>query len=74
MKIIVTMGRGGTGKTSFVSMMADYFITNGDSPLLLVDLDPDQIHFFLNPDPFQRQHYCAAVPTYTSSVVEPVQS
>ncbi|HWQ66543.1 MAG TPA: AAA family ATPase [Methanospirillum sp.] len=42
MKIIVTMGRGGTGKTSFVSMMADYFIRKGDAPLLLVDLDPDQ--------------------------------
>lgn len=36
------MGRGGTGKTSFVSMMADYFISIGESPLLLVDLDPDQ--------------------------------
>lgn len=42
MKIIVTMGRGGTGKTSFVSLMADYFISRGDAPLLLVDLDPDQ--------------------------------
>ncbi|PWR71670.1 ATP-binding protein [Methanospirillum lacunae] len=42
MKIIVTMGRGGTGKTSFVSLMADYFIRKGDTPLLLVDLDPDQ--------------------------------
>lgn len=42
MKIIVTMGRGGTGKTSFVSLMADYFINKGDAPLLLVDLDPDQ--------------------------------
>jgi len=42
MKIIVTMGRGGTGKTSFVSLMTDYFIRKGDAPLLLVDLDPDQ--------------------------------
>ena len=42
MKIIVTMGRGGTGKTSFVSMMADYFISKGEAPILLVDLDPDQ--------------------------------
>lgn len=42
MKIIVTMGRGGTGKTSFVSMMADYFIRKGNAPILLVDLDPDQ--------------------------------
>ncbi len=42
MKTIVTMGRGGTGKTSFVSLMADYFIRTGHTPLLLVDLDPDQ--------------------------------
>jgi CO dehydrogenase maturation factor len=42
MKIIVTMGRGGTGKTSFVSMMAGYFIAKQKAPLLLVDLDPDQ--------------------------------
>jgi len=42
MKIIVTMGRGGTGKTSFVSLMADYFISKQEYPLLLVDLDPDQ--------------------------------
>lgn len=42
MKRIVCMGRGGTGKTSFVSLMAKYFIENGDTPLLLVDVDPDQ--------------------------------
>lgn len=42
MKKIVCMGRGGTGKTSFVSLMAKYFIENGDTPLLLVDVDPDQ--------------------------------
>ncbi|MDI6690348.1 MAG: AAA family ATPase [Candidatus Bathyarchaeota archaeon] len=42
MKIIVTMGRGGTGKTSFVALMTKYFIENGEKPLLLVDADPDQ--------------------------------
>jgi CO dehydrogenase maturation factor len=41
-KIIVTMGRGGTGKTSFVALMTKYFIELGDVPLLLVDSDPDQ--------------------------------
>lgn len=42
MKTIVVMGRGGTGKTSFVSLMADYLLKKGETPLLLVDLDPDQ--------------------------------
>ena len=42
MKLLVTIGRGGTGKTSFVSLMAKYFIEKGITPLLLVDADPDQ--------------------------------
>jgi len=42
MKILVTMGRGGTGKTSFVALMTKYFIEIGDTPMLLVDVDPDQ--------------------------------
>ena len=42
MKKLVTMGRGGTGKTSFVALMTKYFIEIGESPLLLVDVDPDQ--------------------------------
>ncbi len=42
MKTLVTMGRGGTGKTSFVALVAKYFICRGDVPLLLVDVDPDQ--------------------------------
>ena len=42
MKTIVTMGRGGTGKTSFVALMAKYFIEIGEIPMLLVDVDPDQ--------------------------------
>lgn len=42
MKKIVIMGRGGTGKTSFVSLVADYLIRTKKTPFLLVDLDPDQ--------------------------------
>ncbi len=42
MKTIVSMGRGGTGKTSFVALMTKYFIEKGEHPLLLVDVDPDQ--------------------------------
>ena len=42
MKTIVTMGRGGTGKTSFVALMAKYLIDNHATPILLVDADPDQ--------------------------------
>jgi len=39
---IVSMGRGGIGKTSFVALMAKFFIEIDDTPLLLVDIDPDQ--------------------------------
>ena len=42
MKTLVTVGRGGSGKTSFVALMAKYFIEKKDTPLLLVDVDPDQ--------------------------------
>jgi len=42
MKTLVTIGRGGTGKTSFVALMTKYFIEIGGTPLLLVDADPDQ--------------------------------
>jgi len=42
MRTLVTMGRGGTGKTSFVALMTRYFIEIGDTPMLLVDVDPDQ--------------------------------
>jgi len=42
MKTIVTMGRGGTGKTSFVALMAKYLIEKQATPILLVDADPDQ--------------------------------
>ncbi len=42
MKTIVTMGRGGTGKTSFVALMAKYLIEKKKTPILLVDADCDQ--------------------------------
>ncbi|MDH5438004.1 MAG: AAA family ATPase, partial [Candidatus Bathyarchaeota archaeon] len=42
MKKIVSMGRGGSGKTSFVALITKYFIEIGDTPLLLIDVDPDQ--------------------------------
>lgn len=42
MKTFVTMGRGGTGKTTFVALMAKYLVEHGETPLLLVDADPDQ--------------------------------
>jgi len=41
-KKIVVVGRGGTGKTSFVALMAKCLIENRVKPLLLVDADPDQ--------------------------------
>ncbi len=42
MKTLVTIGRGGTGKSSYTALMAKAFIEMGTSPLLLVDADPDQ--------------------------------
>ena len=42
MKTMVCMGRGGSGKTSFVALMTKYFIETEAYPLLLVDVDPDQ--------------------------------
>lgn len=36
------MGRGGVGKTSFVAFMAKYFLERRETPLLLVDADPDE--------------------------------
>jgi CO dehydrogenase maturation factor len=39
---MVTVGRGGTGKTSLVAMMTKYFLEKGRTPVLLVDVDPDQ--------------------------------
>lgn len=42
MKRLVSLGRGGSGKTTFVALMTKYLIEKGDTPLLLVDVDPDQ--------------------------------
>jgi CO dehydrogenase maturation factor len=42
MTTLVTVGRGGTGKSSFTALMAKAFIETNQSPLLLVDADPDQ--------------------------------
>jgi CO dehydrogenase maturation factor len=42
LKTVVAIGRGGSGKTSFTALTTKYLIENGDTPLLLVDLDPDQ--------------------------------
>ncbi len=42
MKTLVTVGRGGTGKSSFTALMAKSLIEAEQSPLLLVDADPDQ--------------------------------
>jgi CO dehydrogenase maturation factor len=41
-KKLVTIGRGGTGKTSFVALQTKYFIEKKSTPLLLADADPDQ--------------------------------
>jgi CO dehydrogenase maturation factor len=38
---ITVVGRGGTGKTSFTALLAKHFIEKGETPILLVDLDPD---------------------------------
>ena len=42
MATLVTMGRGGTGKTSLVALMTKYLVEIKSTPLLLVDSDPDQ--------------------------------
>ncbi|UCH31901.1 MAG: AAA family ATPase [Candidatus Bathyarchaeota archaeon] len=42
MKRLASVGRGGSGKTTFISLMAKYLIEKGETPLLLVDVDPDQ--------------------------------
>ncbi|HIH88833.1 TPA: cobalamin biosynthesis protein [Candidatus Bathyarchaeota archaeon] len=41
MERIAVVGRGGTGKTSFTALLASHFIEKGETPILLVDLDPD---------------------------------
>ena len=40
MKKIVSIGRGGVGKTCFIALLAKYL--RGKLPILLIDADPDQ--------------------------------
>jgi len=40
--LIVSMGRGGTGKTSFAALVTKYFIEIEETPIFLIDADPDQ--------------------------------
>lgn len=42
MKTVVIIGRGGTGKSSLTALITKCLIEAGQSPLLLVDADPDQ--------------------------------
>ncbi len=42
MKMLVSLGRGGSGKTSFLALATKYLVEKRDTPLLLVDVDPDQ--------------------------------
>lgn len=42
MKKLVSIGRGGSGKTTFIALAAKYLIEAGETPLLLVDVDSDQ--------------------------------
>ena len=40
MKSIVSTGRGGSGKTSFIALLAKYL--RSKNSLLLIDADPDE--------------------------------
>ena len=42
MNTLIAVGRGGTGKSSFIALAAKYLIEQQLYPLLLVDVDPDQ--------------------------------
>ena len=42
MKRLVSLGRGGSGKSTFIALAAKYLIEAGETPILLVDVDPDQ--------------------------------
>jgi CO dehydrogenase maturation factor len=41
-KKLASVGRGGSGKTTFIALVAKYLIEAGETPLLLVDVDSDQ--------------------------------
>ncbi len=42
MRRLVSVGRGGSGKSTFIALATKHLIEVGDSPILLVDVDPDQ--------------------------------
>jgi len=42
MKRLVSVGRGGSGKTAFIALVTKHFIETRETPLLLVDVDSDQ--------------------------------
>ena len=42
MKRLVSVGRGGSGKSTFITLLTKHLIEIGETPLLLVDVDPDQ--------------------------------
>ena len=42
MRTLIIAGRGGTGKTSFAALTVKYFLEIGNTPMLLIDADPDQ--------------------------------
>ena len=42
MRRLVSLGRGGSGKSTFVALAAKHLIEVGHTPILLVDVDPDQ--------------------------------
>lgn len=42
MRRIVSVGRGGSGKSTFIALAAKHLIEVGHTPILLVDVDPDQ--------------------------------
>lgn len=42
MKRLVSAGRGGSGKSTFMALAAKYLTETGQTPILLVDVDPDQ--------------------------------
>jgi CO dehydrogenase maturation factor len=42
MRRLVSVGRGGSGKSTFIALATRYLIEVGETPILLVDVDPDQ--------------------------------
>jgi len=42
MKRLVSVGRGGSGKSTFIALVTRHMVEIGETPILLVDVDPDQ--------------------------------